>query len=227
MEGRRRRQRRILLLALLAAVLLVTAAWLHWPVDPQAMLARLLADAARWRASPWTPCIVLAAFALGGLVVFPVNLLIAATIVVLGPFAGAAWALAGSILSAALTHEIGRAMPPATALRWSGPRGERLRRRIVGHGFLAIAIVRVVPVAPYSIVGFLSGVARVHRRDYLLGTALGMTPGIVLYAVFVERASAALLAPHPLQWLGLAVAAALLLAMAFGVRRWRGGNRPQ
>ena len=221
MTAERRQSNRMLLLGLGVAALLVAAMWLHWPADSPAGLAALFDHAARWRASPWAPCIVLAAFALGALVVFPVNLLIAATIVVLGPLAGGACALAGVTLSAALVHEIGRAMPATTAARWFGLRGERLRRRIVDHGILAIALVRLLPVAPYSIVGFLSGVARVHRRDYLFGTALGMTPGIVLYAIFIDRARAVLSAPHPLQWFGLAVAIALVVAMAFGLRHWR------
>jgi uncharacterized membrane protein YdjX (TVP38/TMEM64 family) len=214
------RAHRALALASCAGVLLVAAAWWYWPADASIVLAGLLEDGARWRASPWTPCVVLAAFALGGLVVFPVNLLIAATIVVLGPLPGALFALAGSTLSATLTHEIGRALPATTTSRWFGMRGERLRRRVVGHGILAIALVRLLPVAPFSIVGFFSGVARVRRRDYLLGTALGMAPGIALYALFLERARAVLLDPHPLQWLGLVGAAALLLATALGLRHW-------
>ena len=191
--------------------------------------ARELPDLAR-RAREWpgAPLIALACFAIGGLLVFPVNLLIAASVVVFGPLAGVALALTGSVLSASLVHEIGRRLPSDTMRRWFGPRGERLRARIVGHGLLAIAFVRIVPVAPYSIVGFVSGVARVGRRDYLLGTALGMAPGIVLYALFVDRALAVLADPHPLAWLLLATALALLLAFALGARTWnrrRSGGR--
>lgn len=191
--------------------------------------ARELLDVAR-RAREWpaAPLLALASFAIGGLLVFPVNLLIAACIVVFGPLAGGTLGLTGSVLSAALVHEIGRRVPNATAQRWFGERGERLRERVVGHGLLAIALVRIVPVAPYSVVGFVSGVARVGRRDYLLGTALGMTPGIVLYALFVDRALAVLADPHPLAWLLLATALALLVGFALGARAWnrrRAGGR--
>lgn len=195
----------------------------EWPDAPS--LVQVAHDARRW---PFAPLLALACFAIGGLLVFPVNLLIAASIVVFGPVAGAALALAGSVLSAALVHEIGRRLPRDTTRRWFGERGERLRERIVGHGLLAIAIVRIVPVAPYSVVGFVSGVARVGRADYLLGTALGMAPGVVLYALFVDRALALLANPHPLAWLLLATALALLVAFALGARAWNrrhGGRR--
>ena len=207
-------------MALLALVIAAVAAWgmnpgLEWPEA-----ADLLDAAARFGRWPPAPLLALACFAIGGLVVFPVNLLIAASIVVFGPVAGGALALAGSVLSAWLVHEIGRRWPADTTRRWFGARGERLRERIVGHGLLAIAVVRIVPVAPYSIVGFVSGIARVQRADYLLGTALGMAPGIALYALFVDRALAVLSNPHPMAWLLLTTALALLVAFAFGARAW-------
>jgi phospholipase D1/2 len=108
-----------------------------------------------------------------------------------------------------------------TARRLLGARGERLRERIVGHGIIAVAIVRIVPVAPYSIVGFMAGAARIHRGDYLVGTALGMLPGVVMYALFLDRARAALLDPHPLTWLLLIAAIVLLASVALGIRAWR------
>jgi uncharacterized membrane protein YdjX (TVP38/TMEM64 family) len=199
--------------ALVASLVLLSP--LEWPGGDDVLDA-----ARRARELPLAPLLALACFAIGGLVVFPVNLLIAACIVVFGPGTGAPLALAGSVLSASLLHEIGRRLPRETTRRWFGARGERLRERIVGHGLVAIAIVRIVPVAPYSIVGFVSGVARVHRGDYLIGTALGMAPGVALYALFVDRALAVLADPHPLAWLLLATALALLVVSGFGVRAW-------
>jgi uncharacterized membrane protein YdjX (TVP38/TMEM64 family) len=48
-----------------------------------------------------------------------------------------------------------------------------------------------------------------------------MLPGIVLYALFVDRALAALADPHPLALLGVAAAVALIVAVALGVRAWQ------
>lgn len=207
--------------AVLALVIAAVAAKILDPAFEWPDAADLLDAAARFGRWPPAPLLALACFAIGGLVVFPVNLLIAASIVAFGPLGGGVVALAGSVLSAWVVHELGRRLPPGTTLGWLGERGERLRKRIVGHGLLAVAIVRIVPIAPYSVVGFVSGVARVRRVDYLVGTALGMAPGIVLYALFVDRALAVLVDPHPLAWLLLATALALLVAFAFGARAWQ------
>ena len=218
---RGRLRRRTLALAVLALALLVAALWLRWPAQSHPTMAHLLSAAEQWRSSPFAPLVALGCFVVGGLVVFPVNLLMAATILVFGPFTGGAYALLGSVLSAAAVYEVGRLLPLARARRVLGARGDRLRERIVGHGIIAMAIVRIVPIAPYSVVGFMAGAARIHRGDYLIGTALGMLPGVVLYALFVDRARAALLDPHPLAWLLLLATIVLLASVAHGIRAWR------
>lgn len=210
---------RLLAFALFALMLAAAALWLHSSTLTRPTIGELLALAERGRASPIAPLIAIAAFAIGGIVVFPVNLLIAATIVVFGPFAGAAYALMGSVLSAEVVYEIGRLLPASAFARVMGERGERLRVRIVGYGFAAVALVRLVPVAPYSVVSVVAGAARIRRAGYLLGTALGMLPGIALYALFVDRARAALLDPHPLTWLALAAAIALMVVVGFLLRK--------
>ncbi|MEO7324995.1 MAG: VTT domain-containing protein [Dokdonella sp.] len=210
---------RMLALALLALLLAMILLWLRWPDASRPTIAGMLGVAERGRASPIAPLIAFAGFAVSGIVVFPVDLLIAATIVVFGPLAGAAYALVGSVLSAEVVYEIGRRLPASALNRVMGARGERLRMRIVGYGFAAVALVRLVPVAPYSIVSFVAGAARIRRAPYLIGTAVGMMPGIVLYALFADRARAVLLDPHPLAWIGLAAAIALIVVVAFVVRK--------
>ncbi len=210
---------RVLALGLLAVLLAITALWLRWPEASRPTIAGMLAVAERGRTSPMAPLIAFAGFAMGGVVVFPVDLLIAATIVVFGPLIGAAYALVGSLISAEVVYEIGRRLPASFFARVMGARGERMRMRIVGYGPAAVALVRLVPIAPYSIVSFIAGAARIGRAPYLIGTALGMIPGIVLYALFADRARAVLLDPHPLTWLGLAAAIALMVVVALVLRK--------
>lgn len=211
-----------LLLAVAAGVLLLAigASWFAAaPVRPPS-IAELVAMAERGRASPLAPAIALLVFMAGALIVFPINLLIAATLVVFGPIFGALYALLGSLASAALMHSLGRRLPRRQVARLLGRRGERLRRRIVGYGVLPVAIVRFLPLAPFSVVSFVAGAARVERGVYAAGTALGMLPGIALYALFVDRALAALADPRPWTWLVAAAAALLIVALVLAARAW-------
>lgn len=218
-DVRRKRWRRNGRIALLVALvgMLAAAAWVV--LEPPSITA-LLALAGQGRNSTFAVPIALAIFVAGGLVVFPVNVLIAASLIVFGPVAGAVIALCGSVLNAVAVYEIGRRLRPGAATRAFGARGEALRDRLVDHGLLAMAVIRIVPIAPYSLVSLMAGIARIRRLDYILGTALGMTPGILVYAFFMERAREALMNPHPMAWLGLLGAMGLVIALALGTRAW-------
>ena len=184
-------------------------------------LPRFLDHAREWRTSPIAMLTMVGCFVAGGLIVFPVNLLIAAAIVVFGPVLGAFIALVGSTASAAVLHQIGRSFPEHVWSRIAGRHAERLRERVAEHGILAVAIVRIVPVAPYSVVSVAAGAAEIARIPYLIGTALGMAPGILLYAIFVDRARAVIADPRPLSWAMLFFAVVLIIAVAWFVRRFR------
>lgn len=229
-KGRRCKALRWLLIAgsIVAAATIVIGAVigaraLDWSELP-AFLDRLSA----WRASPLAMLAMLACFVVGGLVVFPVNLLIAAAIVVFGPLIGAPIALAGSLASAAVLHQIGWSFPEHAWTRIASAHVERIRARIANHGVLTVAIVRVLPIAPYSIVSLVAGIAGIARAPYLAGTALGMVPGIALYALFADRAREVIANPRPLSWAMLSFAVVLILAVALLLRFYhRRGERAE
>jgi phospholipase D1/2 len=226
-QSRRRRALRWLLIAAIACAaltlviaILVGARTFAWS-DLPAFIDRMTL----WRDSPVAMLAMLGCFVAGGLVVFPVNLLIAASIVVFGPLAGAVIALAGSLASAGALHQIGTAFPEHVFTRFAGRHAEQLRERVARHGLIAVAIVRWLPVAPYSVVSLAAGIAGLGRVAYFAGTALGMLPGIVLYALFADRARKVIADPRPLSWAMLLFALLLIVAAGLLLRHLRGRAR--
>jgi phospholipase D1/2 len=218
---RKRRALRWLLIATAAAaaLTLIVAAVIGARSFAWDELPALIDGLAAYRASPLAMLTMLGAFVAGGLVVFPINLLIAASIVVFGPVLGAVLAVLGSVASAAVLHRIGRSFPEHVWTRIAGRHAENIRERIARHGILAVALVRLLPVAPYSVVSVAAGVAGIALVPYLAGTALGMAPGIVLYALFIDRAREVIANPRPLSWAMLAFALLLIVALGWLVRR--------
>jgi phospholipase D1/2 len=133
--------------------------------------------------SEFAPLLAIAAFVVGGLVVFPVVVLIAATAAALGPWLGFVTAGTGVLLSALVLFGIGRVLGHVRLQRLLGRRALRVQNRIVGKGIVAVAMIRMVPIAPFSIVNVIAGASELRLRDYMLGTALGMLPGIIMMAV--------------------------------------------
>lgn len=80
--------------------------------------------------------------------------------------------------------------------------------------------VRVLPVAPFTVVNLVAGASHIRLRDFALGTVLGMAPGIAAVSVFADRLLAALHEPSTATLVGLAVVVAAIVAGAVAVRRW-------
>lgn len=175
---------------LFAGIAVVVGLVLAWQVTPLAELADPAVLGPRLDAvaeEPWAPFALVAAFVLGGLIVFPLTVLIAVTAIAFGPFEGMAYAAIGSLLSAAVTHQIGRFGGRRWLASLMGPRIERVRRRFAKQGILSIVILRMVPVAPFTLVNLLAGASDIRFRDYLAGTALGLAPGIVMMTTLGDR----------------------------------------
>jgi phosphatidylserine/phosphatidylglycerophosphate/cardiolipin synthase-like enzyme/uncharacterized membrane protein YdjX (TVP38/TMEM64 family) len=210
-------------LAIGAAVVVLSCAlvgvWLLTPLREWTSVERLVALARTLGASPWTPLVLCAAFVAGGLVAFPVNVLIAVTVIVCGPLRGTFYALAGSLLSAQALYELGHWLGRGALRRFAGEHLDSLRRRLLRRGLLAVIIVRIVPIAPYTVVNLVAGAAHISRRVYLLGTLVGMLPGIVMSALLVDRVLAALRHPGPLTYGLLVVVGVLIVAAIVFLRR--------
>ncbi len=208
------------IIVLVAALACIALAWRYTPLREWLDFDTLVAYAEAWQRSPVAPIALIGAYVAGGLLVVPVMLLIAVTAAVFGPVAGTLYALAGAMASASVTYAIGRRLGRETVRRLAGHRLNALSQRLGQRGILAIILVRLLPVAPYSIVNLVAGASHIGWRDFLLGSVLGLLPGIVMTTLFVDRALEAIRHPGPATYLVLCVIAAAIAAVGFGARRW-------
>jgi len=162
----------------------------------------------------------LLAFLLSSLLFLPVNIVIAGTGAVFGPLLGPAYALAGSLLAAAAAFAVGRALGRDWVRQLATRRVTALNRRLTRHGLLAMAVLRLFPVAPFTVVNLIAGASEIRPRDYVLGTLIGMSPGIVLMTLFGDRLGAWLRDPDVGNLAVVVGIAALVLALAWVLTRW-------
>lgn len=204
---------------LFAAVLTLGGAWKWTPLGSLLTPETVEQWANRADGFPAAPLLVIGAFVIGGLAAVPVTLLIAATAFLFGPGEGFAYSLTGSFLSAMASYGIGRLLGRKRIGQIGGRRLYRLSRLLRRRGLVAVATVRVVPVAPFTIVNLAAGAFRIRPLDFALGTVIGMAPGLIAITIFGERISNAVRHPGIESFLGLAVLAALIFAAAEWVRR--------
>jgi uncharacterized membrane protein YdjX (TVP38/TMEM64 family) len=59
-------------------------------------------------------------------------------------------------------------------------------RRLARRGILTVIALRMIPVAPFTAIDLFAGASYIRFRDYLIGTLIGMLPGVGVMAVFAE-----------------------------------------
>ena len=210
---------RIVAIALILFALAALAlAWRYTPLREWINVESLVHWSDRFEESPFAPLIVIGGFVLGGLLVIPLMMLIAATGIVFGPWLGMLYSLLGATLSAVFVYGIGREVGRDAVRRVAGRRINDLSRRIAKRGLLAMLFVRIVPIAPFSIINLVAGTSHLRFRDFLLGTILGLLPGTILISFFVDRIVAAVRHPGPVTFALLALVAGVAIGGTLAVR---------
>jgi len=186
--------------------------------DPMALLETLRGTAAH----PLAPFAVIPAFVAGSLLVAPVTGMIALCALLFGPWVASASAIAGTLTATVVNHAIGRYLGKAVEGRV--PRAVTVRMKALGRSSdpWSLAGLRLIPIAPFTVINLLAGASRVKLRDFLLGTLIGMGPGTVLICFSVDRARAAL-AGEPVfePWVLAVIAAAGIALIGLRVRQQR------
>lgn len=186
-EGKTR-QKPILRIFLAAALILtLSAAWRWTPLNQWLEPEKLAEFTAPLRESGFGPLYLMASFILGGLLMVPVTAMILATALIYASWTGFFYSLAGALISAAVTYAVGAILWKSTVQKIAGKRLETINRYMQKQGTLVIAILRVVPVAPFTVINMVAGSSKIGFRSYSIGTVLGMAPGILAINVFADQ----------------------------------------
>jgi len=190
----------------IAFAVLMAALWRWSPFNRWLNVETLLAAADYVRGNSFAVPIVFAVYLVGSCLMFPVNLLILATALSFGSLKGFSLALTGSVLGGLASYLLGRWLGRDAVQKLAGKRLNRLSRKLARRGWLAIALFRLVPIAPFTIVNMVAGASHISARSFLIGTAVGMCPGILAIMIFEEGLERVLRNPD-WQTLGIAVIA--------------------
>jgi len=181
----------VILLSLFAAA----AAWKWTPLADVIDVQRMAAWAASLRQSPARYFYLLAAYIVGSILLVPITGLILVTAIVFGPELGTLYSFIGCLAGAIVTYAIGYFLGRDFVQKLAGEKWERVERNIDQSGIIAVATLRLLPVAPFSIINVVSGAFKVPLRDYLIGSLLGLAPGILLTNLFARQFQSAIRNP--------------------------------
>lgn len=168
-------------------LLAAAAAWKWTPLADLIDVQRMVGWAVLLRQSSARHLYVLIAYLVASILLIPITVLILVTAIVFGPELGSVYSLVGCIAGAILTYAIGYFLGRDFVQKLVGERWEQMERKIDRTGIVAVAVLRLLPVAPFSVINVVSGAFKVPLRDYFIGSLLGLAPGIVLTNLFAYQ----------------------------------------
>jgi phospholipase D1/2 len=226
-----RRSRKIAILRGLVILLLLfalPAIWSWTPLSHWINLATIIGWQESVRNQPAAFYLVVGAYLLGSLVLFPVTILNVATVLTFGPILGNIYALAGWLASAAMGYGIGRSTGRKMVQKLARAWLDRLIRPAGRHGFLTVLTLRIFPVAPFTLVNVFVGAWGIRFWDFFTASIVGRIPGIILLTLAGVQIENFLRQPHVI---GVVLLGLTLILVPFALsrlsRRLLSGDRRQ
>jgi len=176
--------RPLALFVLIVALLALAAVWrwtpLHEWLTPERMRSLI-----RNVPSPEMRAVVaVAVVTLASLAMVPITLLAVVGGVVFEGWDAFVYVLTGAILASAIGFAGGQLLGRGAVARLAGSRLGRLSERLAHRGIVNVALLRLVPIAPFPIFNLVAGASHLRFWQFLLGSLLGMAPNIGAITVF-------------------------------------------
>ena len=169
----------------------------------------------------WAPVLFIVLAAGLSCAFFPYQLLAAASGLLFGTAGGTPVTIAALMLAAITQFSIARYGGRTAVDELSGPRLRTWQDRIERGGFLAVLYARIVPLSPFVLINYVSGLTRLRLGTFALATLIPVIPRGFAYTALGGHIDN-LNSPEALA--AFAVLVAMGLAGAFIV--WNGAGRP-
>jgi uncharacterized membrane protein YdjX (TVP38/TMEM64 family) len=206
----------------LVAAIILALVWTHTPLAEMVTRDNAAALAERFSGYWWAPLVVVAAYTPASFIMFPRWIITMTAVIAFGPWEGFIYAMTGVLVAAVATFLPGRLVGKDRVRRYAGPRLKRIAKFMEQRGLIAVTAVRLVPIAPFPVVNLTMGALRVRPSHFVLGTFIGMLPGMLAATVLSDQLAAALEEPARVNgWLIAAAVLALATLAFFGQRLLR------
>jgi phosphatidylserine/phosphatidylglycerophosphate/cardiolipin synthase-like enzyme/uncharacterized membrane protein YdjX (TVP38/TMEM64 family) len=198
----------------------LTASWRYTPlaewIAPENVIEWVDSFARAW----WAPLAIVVAYTPACVVMFPRPVITLAAVVAFGPWLGFVYAMSGVLLSALAGYVAGQHLGRDTLRRIAGRKLNRLSKALRRRGIMAVTAVRLVPLAPFVIESLVAGAIHIRLWHFMLGTFLGMLPGMLVATVFGDQLESALRDPARINYWVVGGVLVFFVVLTVAVRRW-------
>jgi phosphatidylserine/phosphatidylglycerophosphate/cardiolipin synthase-like enzyme/uncharacterized membrane protein YdjX (TVP38/TMEM64 family) len=150
----------------------------------------------KFKTSPYAPLIIVGIYIAAGIAFISVMALNLAVAIIFGPVYGFLYSYLGALSSATFIYVIGRLIHKKE-YRLLEKSTRKIQHYTKKGGVTGMTLIRMLPIAPFTLVNIAFGMIGIGYVSYILSTILGLAPGIVAKAIFGGALSEALKNPDP------------------------------
>jgi len=205
---------------LIALIVLTTGLLRFTPLGEAISPGDLLAQLGDLRHAPGGAWLFLGLAILALMLGMPATPVVVAAGLLFGIWTGFGVAYGALTLAALLGFVIGHFLGTEALRRLAGKRLDQLSRHLARRGILTVFSLRLIPLAPFTVVNLVAGASRIRFRDFLVGSLAGLAPGTIALTVFSDQLLRTVLAPSPTTIGVLALLTALFIGIGWGLSRW-------
>ena len=158
---------------------------------------------------PGAPIVIALAYIAASFILLPRPILTLASILIFGPWQTAVFGLAGLLLAAAAAFWLGRMDRLNRLWAATDPALNTIATKLQGGGIYSVVVMRMLPIAPYTIVNLFAGSLGIRFSDFIMGSFIGLLPGMLTTVVLGDRLLVAL---RHFNWTNLGIVIALAAA---------------
>ena len=147
-------------------------------------------------------------------VMFPLTILVVTT----GMLFSMEWAMLcatlGALSSSAAGYVVGHWLGRETIEKHGGITVRRAEQYIQNNSFNSMVLINLLPVAPFAVTNMLAGAFRLDFTRYMLGSAVGIIPGLLIVIAFGGQLGKLMVAgENGLPWSAIAIAISLIFLL--------------
>lgn len=216
-----KRPRWVPLLIGVVLLLILLGSWRFTPLSDLIEPRTIASELREISRSPWAVLWIIGIYIAANAVMIPNAALNTATILALGAPTGFIYAMTGSLSAGVVAFLLGRRLGLERLKSLNIPGLDALSKLLRRGGILGVAVVRQLPIAPYSVVNTAMGALRVKFVPFFVGSAIGLLPGTLAVSAVGHRIESMFRKGIDAQGVAIltATGVAIVLLMLY-LRRW-------
>ncbi len=119
----------------------------------------------------------------------PIGIMSLAAGFIFGPLEGTIAIMSGAFLGTSATFFISRFFGGRFVEKIVQGKAKAFQEKLDQNGFKVIFFIRLIPLIPWEVVNYASGLSQIKYRDFILATMIGIFPSVLIQTFFSDRLS--------------------------------------